>query len=170
MKYKEILNDLEQYKPGKQIEDIKKEYGLDKVIKLASNENPYGYCEKVNEVLNRYKTANLYPDNNCTDLREKLAGFLNVGKENLIFGNGSTEIISMLSRALLNKGDEIITCIPTFPMYTIEAKIAQAKVVEVELKDYKFNLNGILEKINKKTKIIYIANPNNPTRNNNYKK
>ena len=170
MVYRKILNDLKQYKPGRQIEDIKKEYNLDNVIKLASNENPYGCSKKAEAVFKNYKTANLYPDNNCIKLREKLSNYLNVEKENLIFGNGSTEIISMLSRAVLNKGDEIITCIPTFPMYALEAKIAEAKVIEVDLKHFKFDLDGILQKINKNTKIIYIANPNNPTRNDYNKK
>ena len=105
MIYKEILNQIEGYKPGRQIEDIKREYKLDKVIKLASNENPYGYSRKVDEILSSYKSANLYPDNNCTKLREELSKFLNVGKENLIFGNGSTEIINILSKAVLSKDD-----------------------------------------------------------------
>jgi len=170
MIYREVLNDLRPYKPGKQVEDIKREYKLDKVIKLASNENPYGFPERVKEILANYKNTNIYPDNNYTNLREKLASFLNIEKEKLIFGNGSTEIISMLSRAVLNEGDEIITCVPTFPMYELEAKIANAKVVSVDLKNYRFDLEGILDNITERTKIIYVANPNNPTRNNYYKK
>ena len=170
MIYRKLLEDLKPYKPGKQIDDIKKEYGLTRVIKLASNENPYGCSKKVAEILKKYETVNIYPDNNCTELREKLSKFLNVEKEELIFGNGSAEIISMLSRAILNKGDEIITCIPTFPLYASEAKIAEATAIEVDLKDYKFDLDEMLAKINEHTKIIYIANPNNPTRNNDNKK
>ena len=76
----------------------------------------------------------------------------------------------MLSKAVLNKEDEVITCVPTFPMYALEAKIAEANVIEVDLKNYRFDLDGILERVNEKTKIIYIANPNNPTRNNYYQK
>lgn len=161
--YREILKDLIPYKPGKSVEDIKREYNLNDITKLASNENPYACSSKVLKVLSEPINIEIYPDNNCTNLRKELANKLNVEQENLVFGSGSTEVISMISRAALSTNDEILTCTPTFPIYESEAIIANAKCVKIPLQNHKFDLYRLLENITDKTKIIYIANPNNPT-------
>lgn len=161
--YRRVLDYLQPYKPGKSIDEIKKQYGLSAVVKLASNENPYGCSKRVKEALGHILDIERYPDNNCTELREKLAQKLNVKQSNLIFGNGSAEIIGILSRALLEVRDEVITCVPTFPIYEAEALIANAVMIKVPLKNHRFDLNEILNHITDKTKLIYICNPNNPT-------
>lgn len=163
MNYKENLKNLSPYKPGKSIENIKKEYNIDNVIKLASNENPYGTSPKALKVFDNPTSLELYPDNYCTLLRDELSKKLNINKENLIFGNGSVEIIQMLCRTFLSRNDEVITCTPSFSSYWSETILQEAKIIEVPLKDYVFDLKGILEKITNKTRIIFITNPNNPT-------
>lgn len=163
MEYRKILEKLSPYKPGKNLEEIKKEYGLENVIKLASNENPYGTSPKVLKMLSEINILETYPDNYCTALRKKLSKKYKVPEEYFIFGNGSVEIIQMISRILLDNSSEVITCVPSFSSYWSEAILQDSQMIEVPLKNYKFDLDKILEKINNKTKLIYITNPNNPT-------
>ena len=163
MKYRNILKNLSPYKPGKSNEEIKNMYGLEEIVKLSSNENPYGESKKVIEEIKKMEYTEIYPDNYCTDLRNKLSAKFNVPAEKFIFGNGSVEIIQMISRVFLDKDDEVITCVPSFQSYYSETTLQDAKLIEIPLKNNTFDLNGILEKINEKTKIIYITNPNNPT-------
>ena len=163
MQEREAMKKLQPYKPGKSIEEIQNEYHVKDIIKLGSNENPYGMSEKVKEVLEKRRTTTLYPDNYCTILRNKLANKFGILPSNLVFGNGSVEIIQMLCRAFLNKEDEMITCIPTFQSYLSESIMQDANIVEIPLRENRFDLEAIKEKVTAKTKIIFIANPNNPT-------
>lgn len=164
MNYRKELKELVPYKPGKSTQEIKEQYKLDKIIKICSNENPYGTAKEVQEVIKKNNNlVQIYPDNYCTELRQILSKKYKISKEKLIFGNGSNEIIQMIARALLNKDDEVITCVPGFELYKSSTIIQSGKFIPVLLKNYTFDLDGMLNKINKKTKIIYIANPNNPT-------
>ncbi len=165
MKYRKCLEKVLPYVPGKNEEDIKKEFNLENVIKIASNENPYGASPKVNEFLNNIE-YNIYPDNYVTNLRKDLSKELNIPEEYFLFGNGSVEIIQMLSRILLEKGDNIVTELPSFSSYFSEAKLQDAQIKTINFEsDYNFNLDKMLELIDKNTKIIYITNPNNPLGN-----
>ena len=161
--FRKNLSKLRPYKPGKSEEEIKKEYGITEIIKLGSNENPYGCSEKVKDILREEINTNIYPDNYVYYLRKKLSEKYKIGEENFIFGNGSVEILQMICRIMLDADDEVLTCKPTFQSYKSECIIQNAKIVEVPLKKHKFDLQGILEKITEKTKIIFICNPNNPT-------
>lgn len=163
MEYRKILENLSPYKPGKNLDEIKQEYGLENVIKLASNENPYGTSPKVLKKISNLDILETYPDNYCTSLRKKLSKKLNIPENYFIFGNGSVEIIQMISRIILDNTSEAITCVPSFSSYWSEATLQDSQMIEVPLKDYKFDLDTILSKINNKTKLIYITNPNNPT-------
>ena len=107
--YRKEIEDLKPYKPGKPIEDVKREYKLDRVIKLASNENPLGYSKKVKEVLiNSLDNLALYPDGNATALKEALSGKLNVSTDNILIPSGSDEMIDLISKAYIAPEDEII--------------------------------------------------------------
>ena len=163
MEYKKVLEHIKPYKPGLSEDDIKKKYNLENVVKLASNENPYGASKNLKRIFDSQKAA-IYPDNYCTELRKKLSQKLGISESKLVFGNGSVEIIQMLARVFIEKDDEVVTCTPTFQSYYLETYIENGKVISVPvLDDYKFNLEGILEKITDKTKMVYITNPNNPT-------
>ncbi|BDU49559.1 histidinol-phosphate transaminase [Haliovirga abyssi] len=159
-----ILN-VGAYVPGKPIEDVKREYGLERVIKLASNENPIGVSPKAVEAMKKYiENLNLYPDGYAYKLREKLSKKLEVNMENLIFGDGTDEVIEMLFLAFVNIGDEVIYGWPSFVEYKRYAGIAGAVSKEIDLTDdYKFDLDEISKSVTEKTKMIFICNPNNPT-------
>ena len=162
---REEIRDIKPYVPGKPVNDVKREYNLDKVIKLASNENPIGASPKVIEVISKnLNSFNIYPDGYCYDLRKKLSEIHNFNMNNFCFGDGSNEILGMLTQSFVNHGDEVIYCSPSFVEYNRLSKIMGATPIQINMaKDMKFDLNKILDKINDKTKMIFICNPNNPT-------
>ncbi len=162
--YRKEIEGLKPYKPGKPIEDVKREYGLDRVIKLASNENPLGCSEKVKKKLsNSLDNLAIYPDGNATALKEALSKKLNVPTEKILIPSGSDEMIDLISKTYISSGDEIIMADITFPRYIATTKMMGGTPVIVPLKDFTFDLDGILDKITDKTKLIWICNPNNPT-------
>lgn len=157
------LKKINNYKPGKPIEEVKRTLKIEKVYKLASNEIPFCplYLRRtINKELNN---INRYPESSCFYLRQKLSKRLGVREEQLVFGNGSDELITLCLRAAISSGDEVIVAYPTFLIYEIQARIQNAKIVKVPLENYRYSLNKIAERINKNTKIIFIANPDNPT-------
>lgn len=151
------------YKPGKPIEELKRQKRLASVYKLASNEIPFAPAYAYKAVSKELRNLNRYPESSCYYLRQALAEKLRVSPDGLVFGNGSDEIITLVLKAFIEKGDEVIVSFPSFLIYQIQAEIFQAKVVRVPLKNYSYSLPGIVEKITPKTKIIFIANPDNPT-------
>ncbi|WP_102274759.1 histidinol-phosphate transaminase [Cytobacillus massiliigabonensis] len=164
MKWKEQLLQLTPYQPGKSIDEVKKQYGLDKIVKLASNENPFGCSDKVAEALNQSPlTFPLYPDGYATDLRAAVAEHLKVNEDQLIFGNGSDEIIQMISRSLLGKGTNTIMAERTFPQYKHNAIVEGADIKEIPLINGEHDLDRMLEAMDEYTSVVWICNPNNPT-------
>ena len=164
MQPKSNIVHLPVYQPGKPIEEVKRELGLTEVIKLASNENPFGCSEAAKQaIVNELANTSLYPDGAAVALTEALAGHLGVGKDQIIFGAGSDEVILMIARAFLVPGDETIMADETFPQYKHNAEIEGAKIIEVPLKNGRHDLPAMLAKVTDKTKIVWICNPNNPT-------
>ena len=156
--------DLKPYIPGKPIEEVKRELGLKEVIKLASNETSVGPSPlAVEAVIKEAKKINLYPEATSRLLREKLAEKLKIDKEMIICGNGADDVIDLVGMAFINEGDEVITCETTFPAYRTAVKIMGGKFISVKLKDFCFDLEEIAKRINEKTKMIFLCNPNNPT-------
>tara|TARA_Y100001970_G_scaffold211974_1_gene258790 strand:- start:238 stop:1311 length:1074 start_codon:yes stop_codon:yes gene_type:complete len=152
------------YKAGKPISEVKRQLNLPHIVKLASNENPLGpsikAVEKVMTVLNR---THRYPDSNGYQLRYKLSQKFNLSMDNVIIGGGSEGIMSVIMRTFLNKGDEIIATKNSFIGFRVLANASGFKVNWVPMQDYHYNLNAMANKINKNTKVIYLANPDNPT-------
>ncbi len=164
MRVKQQLIGLPPYKPGKPIEEVKKELGLTTVVKLASNENPFGSSPKVAEAIRAIATETaIYPDGYAAALREKVAKKLGVEENQLVFGNGSDEVIQFLCRAFLTKDANTVTAHPTFSQYKLNATIEGAEVREVESKDGVHDLDAMLEAIDDKTRIVWVCNPNNPS-------
>lgn len=162
MEYRESIKDVKPYVPGLTEEEIKIKYNLDKVVKIASNENPYGPTNKIKEAFMNMD-INIYPDNNSTKIRKALASKYGILENTIAFGNGSVEIIQMLSRILLEEGDNIVTEIPSFSSYFSEAMIQGAEIKTiVPNAEYSFNLAEMLDFVDSNTKMIYITNPNNP--------
>ncbi|MEI7024536.1 histidinol-phosphate transaminase [Paenibacillus sp. y28] len=164
MKPKSNIMHLPVYQPGKPIEEVKRELGLKEVIKLASNENPFGCSPKAKEAIrSEIENASLYPDGGAVQLTAALAKFTGVDTNQIIFGAGSDEVILMIARAYLVKGDETVMATHTFPQYKHNVEIENATAVEVPLKDGVHDLPAMLAKVNERTKIVWICNPNNPT-------
>ena len=152
------------YPPGKPIEEVERELGIKNSIKLASNENPLGPSPKaVDAVTNALKNLNRYPDGGCYYLKEKLANRLDVKPENIIIGNGSNEIIELVVRTFLRPGEEAVMGNPSFAVYPLAVPAAGGKAVLVPLKNLTHDLDAMADAITEKTKIVFIANPNNPT-------
>jgi histidinol-phosphate aminotransferase len=156
---------VRQYIPGKPIEEVQRELGLKEVIKLASNENCLGPSPKaVAAIKKNIGNINRYPDASSFYLRKKLAASLGVSGDSLIFGNGSDEIIGMAVRTFVGEGDEIIIAKPTFLIYEIASQIQNANIKFVPLRnDLKHDLAGMRAAVTDRTKMVFIANPDNPT-------
>lgn len=158
-----ILN-LKPYVPGKPIEEVKRELGIDDVIKMASNENPFGPSPRaiaaMQEALN---DAALYPDGSCYELRKALAAHLGVDGDMIIFGAGGDEVIFYLGMAFLNPGDNLVQADPSFMEYLAAATVMDCPVTMVPLTNFTHDLDAMLAAANEKTKIVVITNPNNPT-------
>lgn len=160
---KNILN-VKPYVPGKPIEEVQRELGLEDVIKLASNENCFGPSPKAIEAIRKnLKSVNRYPDASSFYLKKRMAKFLSVKETNLIFGNGSDEIIGLAMRTFLNDGDEVIIAKPTFLIYEIASQIHNGRIRLVPMtKDLRYDLVAMKKAVTAATKIIFIANPDNP--------
>lgn len=150
--------------PGKPIEEVKRELGLKEAIKLASNENAFSPSPNALGAAGRaLLSVNRYPDGGCFYLKKALAGRLKVGPENIIVGNGSDEIIVLALRAFLKRNDEVIIAKPTFLIYEIASQIAGAKIKFAPLRNFKYDIREIARLMSTKTKLVFIANPDNPT-------
>ncbi|MDD4203286.1 MAG: histidinol-phosphate transaminase [Candidatus Omnitrophica bacterium] len=161
---KKNLKQIKTYKPGKPIEEVKRELGLKNVIKLASNESPFPPSKKVRKAIQKkLSELNRYPDGGSFYLKDAIAEKYKIKPENIIIGNGSDEIIIFAIRTFCQKNDNIIIGEPTFLMYNINAQIENIKVNKVPLSNGVYDLEQIARKINKDTKIIFLANPNAPT-------
>lgn len=162
---RENIVKLKPYVPGKPIEEVKRELGIKgTVIKLASNENPLGPSPRAVKALNHHvNTLNLYPDDNCYYLIQALVNKLKIKQDELILGNGSVEILDLITKAFVNPGDEVLMAEYSFIMYPIVTTIANGKRKAIPLKDYRHNLKAMAEAVTSQTKVVFIANPNNPT-------
>ncbi len=160
---KNILN-ITPYQPGKPIDEVRREYGLKDIIKLASNENPFGTSSAVVKRLKReIYGINRYPDGNCYYLKNALAAKYSLKPANFCCGNGSDELIDVIIKTFVEDDEEIITADNTFLEYEIISKINDRRFIKVPLTYFRYNLEAIRRKVTRKTKVIFIANPNNPT-------
>ncbi|MBF0123578.1 MAG: histidinol-phosphate transaminase [Candidatus Omnitrophica bacterium] len=160
---KNILK-IKPYVPGKPIEDVKRDFGLKNVIKLASNENPYGPSPKVlKAIAQEAKSLNRYPDGSCFLLRQELSKRFKVSPEQLVFGCGSDETIVLALRAFVNEGDEVVMAKPSFLVYSIASTAVGATLREVPLKGLRYDLPAMKQAVSSKTKIVFIGNPDNPS-------
>jgi histidinol-phosphate aminotransferase len=168
--------DVPVYEPGRPIEEVAREMGVDPrtIIKLASNENPLGPSPKALVAMRKaLATAHLYPDGGGFYLRQGIADKLrrsgrdgarpSISMDNIVLGTGSNEIIEFLYHAFVSPGDEVIAGDRAFVIYSIMAKLFQARCVEVPFRGHTHDLKAMLAAITPKTKLVFVANPNNPT-------
>jgi len=160
------IRDLVPYEPGKPIDDVAREWGLDpkSIIKLASNENPLGPSPKAKAAMQQaIEKAELYPDGGGFHLRTAIAEKFSLEIGNVILGNGSNEILEFLGKAFLRPGDDIIAARHAFAVYPIIAQMSGANTIEVPDPEFRHDLKAMVAAITPKTKIFFITTPNNPT-------
>ncbi len=154
------------YQPGKPIDEVARELGLDpaSVLKLASNENPLGASPKAiaagKDALNEVE---LYPDGGCYRLKEKLASSLEVDPEQIVIGNGSNEILELIGHAFIGNGDEVVMGEGAFIVYKLVSLLFGGIPVEVPTRNYRHDLGGMVDVVNSKTRVVFLASPDNPS-------
>ena len=170
MKFESLVNPsvLTQpiYEPGKPIETVARELGLDPagIIKLASNENPFGPSPRALAAAQQaLLQGELYPDGGCFALRRKLAEKYGLSSEQFIVGNGSNEVIELTGHALLRPGDDVVMGAPAFVVYKLVTLLFGARAIEVPLVNHRHNLKQIAAAVTPKTRLVYVCTPNNPT-------
>jgi len=160
----EYIKAIEPYVPGKPVEELERELGVKGAIKLASNENPIGPSPlALRAIREGLDDINRYPDGGCYHLRDALSRRLGVDRGCLIFGNGSNEIIELAVRTFLMPGDETIMAQPSFVVYPLITQAAGGRSIVVPLKEWRHDLEVMASMVTDRTRIIFIANPNNPT-------
>jgi histidinol-phosphate aminotransferase len=164
------VSDINPYIPGKPVEELEREMGIDHSIKLASNENPLGpsplAIRALTESLHDQEgsnSLNRYPDGSGYYLKQALAEKVGVSEEEIILGNGSNELLDIVVRTFLQPGDEAVMAHPSFVVYQLSVQAQGGRIVQVPLKDYRHNLDAMADEVTSRTKLFFIANPNNPT-------
>jgi histidinol-phosphate aminotransferase len=162
--FRPAIRDLVPYEPGKPVEEVQRELGLDRVVKLASNEGPFGPFPAALEAIARSAPElNRYPDGGAYRLRTALAELHGLRFEEVAVGAGSDGLVDGLSQIALDPGDEIVSGWPSFPSYSIDARKLGAVPKQVPLRDERYDLEAMLGAITPRTKLVYVCHPNNPT-------
>lgn len=162
--FKPYIEQIPTYEPGKPVEEVKRELGLKNVIKVASNENPLGISPKVLRAVKKsLAKAYLYPDMSGFCLKERLAEKLGVDRSEIVLGNGSDDILELIARGFISPGDKAISSKTSYLLYPIVTKSQGGEYIEIPQRDFKYDLNAIRDNIDKKTNVVFISNPNNPT-------
>jgi len=155
---------IASYVPGKSIEEVQQEFGAKRWVKLASNENLLGPSPRAIEAIRReLPKIYLYPEGPCTALRQALAKKFALPEGGVVISNGADNLILMIANAFVDEGDEVVMADPTFPVYTNVTQIMGGRPLQVKLKDFTHDLDAMLKKVNRRTKLIFVCNPNNPT-------
>jgi histidinol-phosphate aminotransferase len=156
--------EINPYQPGKPVEELERELGLTNIVKLASNENPLGASEKViSSLASVLPELARYPDGSAYLLKSRLSDFLNVQENQLTIGNGSNDVLELLARVYLSRDNESIISQHSFVVYPLVTKAIGAGLKVVPAKNYSQDLEATLDAITTKTRMVFIANPNNPT-------
>ena len=162
--FRSSIADLIPYEPGKPIEEVQRELGLERVVKLASNEGPFPPFPAAAEALERTtRDLNRYPDGGAYALRSAIAEHHGVELDEVIVGSGADGVIDLLSQATLDAGDEIVCGWPSFPSYVLDALKLGAVPRKVPLRDHVYDLEAMLAEVGPRTKLVYVCHPNNPT-------
>lgn len=158
------INGVTAYKPGKFIEEVQAEYGLNEIIKIASNENPYGpYPRSIEKMTQEIVKLNQYPDSNFKTLRETLGQVHGVSSECICVSHGAEGMLQTIGKCFIQEGDEILIPSATYTLYKEISKVMGATVIDVPMAQEGVDLSALQKRVGPRTKLIWIANPNNPT-------
>ena len=164
LKPKPSIDTIQPYQGGKPIEEVRRELGITDIIKLASNENPLGPSPLAMQAISESVTqVHLYPDGNAYYLKEDLAEYIGISAQHLILGNGSNDVLQLVAEAYVAPGDEVIYAAGAFVVYSLVTKLCSATAVVVPMVEHTHDLSAMASAITDKTKVIFVANPNNPT-------
>jgi len=164
--FRKELAMFKPYVPGKPIEEVKREFGLERIEKLASNENQLGPSPLAMEaIIKAVNEINFYPESTAYELKRELAENLGVMEENLVIGNGGEELLQIIAQTFINEGDEIVVASPSFGIYNTTVSLLGGVIYSVPFKNNKYDFEGMIKKVNDKTKLLYVCTPNNPTGN-----
>jgi histidinol-phosphate aminotransferase len=162
--FKPAIRDIVPYEPGKPVEEVQRELGLERVVKLASNEGPFGpFPEALDALAETAPDLNRYPDGGAYRLRATLAERHDLRLEEIALGAGADGAIDCLAQVSLDAGDNIVCGWPSFPSYVITARKLGAEAKTIPLRDGRYDLDAMLDALTERTKIVYICHPNNPT-------
>jgi histidinol-phosphate aminotransferase len=162
--FKPAVRDIVPYEPGKPVEEVQRELGLERVVKLASNEGPFGPFPAAHDALARgLSELNRYPDGGCYRLRAALAERHDVRFDEVALGAGADGVIDCLAQVALDPGDEIVVGWPSFPSPVIDALKLGAMARQIPLRDGRYDLEAMLDAVGSRTKLVYVCHPNNPT-------
>ncbi|MFC1993850.1 histidinol-phosphate transaminase [Chloroflexota bacterium] len=159
---------MEPYESIAPLEALSQRAGvpLERVIKLDGNENPYGCSPRVRSALADYSYYHIYPDPMHRELGEELEDYVGIGREHIVAGSGSDELIDLILRLFLQTGDKVLNCVPTFGMYSFSTTVCGGEIVNIPRDAaYEIDLTAVKSAIDRRTKVIFIASPNNPTGN-----
>jgi histidinol-phosphate aminotransferase len=155
---------IASYIPGKSIEEVERELGKKRWVKLASNENVLGPSPKaLTAIRKELFNLHMYPEGPCPDLRKALTHRFSVREGNVLISNGADNLLVLIASAFINDGEEAVMATPTFSMYPMVTQIMGGKPIEVKLKNFVHDLPSMLKKVKRKTKLVFVCNPNNPT-------
>ena len=164
LKPKPSIETIQPYQGGRPIEEVQRELGVTDIIKLASNENPLGPSPLAQQAIaESAKQVHLYPDGNAYYLKNDLAQYLGISAEHLILGNGSNDVLQLIAEVYVAPDDEVIYAAGAFVVYSVVTKLCSATAVVVPMQNDTHNLSAMASAITDKTKVIFVANPNNPT-------
>jgi histidinol-phosphate aminotransferase len=162
--FKPAVRDIVPYEPGKPVEEVQRELGLERVIKLASNEGPFGpFPEALDALAETAPELNRYPDGGSYRLRVSLAARHDVRREEIALGAGADGVVDCLAQVSLDQGDNVVCGWPSFPSYVITARKLGAEARTIPLRDGRYDLDAMLEAVTDRTKLVYVCHPNNPT-------
>ncbi|UUZ92165.1 histidinol-phosphate transaminase [Paenibacillus sp. P25] len=161
---RQALNEITPYSPGKPIWEVQREYGLEQVVKLASNENPLGPSPKaLQAIAEKLPELHRYPDVAASELRQALAGKLGLSESELIVTNGADELITLVSETYLEPGDEIVIPSPVFSEYEFGARLMGATIITVPMEPgFRYSVERLLASVTDRTKSLYLCSPHNP--------
>ncbi len=159
-----VIDKLESYIPGKPVEEVQREYGLQDIIKMASNENPWGVSPRALQAMRgELRKVYQYPEGSCLELRQALARRLGVTEDMITISNGADNVLMMIAQAFVEQAEEAVMATPTFPIYKTAVLLGEGVPVEISLRAFTHDLEAMASAIGPRTKLLIVCNPNNPT-------